>query len=364
MKESTEEIIKALEKIITIRIMQEDAETIFSLINTEKNPIFAMAIIPYYALFIQSVQEYMGGIFLEDIYAKKIKDIRNFIKAYGESFGKSKKRIETVDIKQNEQFKLHLMSDFIKDWNIHLNLGTYWTADKHIIGNTQMFADFLEVDDIFNAEIEVKQYELAIQIGSFVSSVRNGFSKVIQPPTINRQHVGINIGYYYDLNTNKDNVLFVDNSEKTLNLFFLNMICNMNFVKYILKPLFDEYNVWVFRVEYIVTYYTYRAIKRLKNHCESNADLYVDFCEFSDIFNLAETLFKSTFRNCMMHYGLENQGLISVENIEKPFYGIIETCHNGMDYYSFRNYLRTLSDRIIILLESKLNTEKIILKHL
>ena len=48
-----------LEKMITVHIMQEDAETIFSLMKTERDPIFAMEIIPYYALFIQSCQEYM-----------------------------------------------------------------------------------------------------------------------------------------------------------------------------------------------------------------------------------------------------------------------------------------------------------------
>ena len=81
-----------LEKMITVRIMQEDAETIFSLMKTERDPIFAMEIIPYYALFIQSCQEYIGETFIEGTSAVKVKDIRNFIKIYGESFGKSKKR--------------------------------------------------------------------------------------------------------------------------------------------------------------------------------------------------------------------------------------------------------------------------------
>ena len=50
----------------------------------------------------------------------------------------------------------------------------------------------------------------------------------------------------------------------------------MNFVKHILRPLFDDSNMWVFRVEYIVTYYTYRAIQRLKNYCDNNIDLCID----------------------------------------------------------------------------------------
>ena len=73
MEERAEEIIKNLEKMIAIRIMQEDAETIFSLMNTERDSIFAMEIVPYYALFIQSFQEYMGETFVEEAFAKKSK---------------------------------------------------------------------------------------------------------------------------------------------------------------------------------------------------------------------------------------------------------------------------------------------------
>ena len=163
---------------------------------------------------------------------------------------------------------------------------------------------------------------------------------------------------------NKNDELFVDNSSKVLNLFFLDLVCNMNFVKHILRPLFDDSNMWVFRVEYIVTYYTYRAIQRLKNYCDNNIDLCIDLGGFTEMFSSAKNLFQSKFRNCMMHYGIENQGVISIENIEKPFYGIVETCYNGMDYYSFLGTLRRLSDEMIDLLEKRFNIEKITLQRL
>lgn len=353
-----------LEKMITAHIMQEDAETIFSLMKTERDPIFAMEIIPYYALFIQSCQEYMGETFIEGTSAVKVKDIRNFIKIYGESFGKSKKRIELVDIDQDEQYRAQLRFDFMKSWNIHLNLGTYWTEDNHVVGNTQMLADFLEIDDIFNQKTRELQYELGSQMGAFVASIRDGFSQVIDPPEVKRLRIGVSIDYFYDLNTNKNDELFVDNSSKVLNLFFLNLVCNMNFVKHILRPLFDDSNMWLFRVEYIVTYYTYRAIQRLKNYCDNNIDLCIDFGGFTEMFSLAKVLFQSKFRNCMMHYGLENQEVISIENIQKPFYGIVETCYNGMDYYSFLDTLRRLSDKMIDFLEKRFNIEKIALQRL
>ena len=66
----------------------------------------------------------------------------------------------------------------------------------------------------------------------------------------------------------------------------------------------------------------------------------------------------------MMHYGIENQGVISIENVEKPFYGIVETCYNGTDYYSFLGTLRRLSDEMIDLLEKRFNIEKITLQRL
>lgn len=362
--ENKEEITENLEKMITCRIIQEDAETVFSLMQTEHNPIFALEIIPYYSLFVQACQEYMGETFVDKSFSTKIIDIRNFIKIYGEGFGKSKKRMELIDEKQDENYKSQLRFDFMKNWNIHFNMGTYWTSDKHIVGNTQMLADFLQIDDMFDSKNGQQQYDLGVQIGSFVASIKEGFSKVISPPTVDRLQQGIDIGYYYDLNTNEKNELFVDNSSKVLNLYYLNLTCNMNFMKYILRPLFREDNIWVFRVEYIVTYYTCRAIQRLKNYCENNTDLHVDLDEFAEVLDLASVLFQTKLRNCMMHYGLENRGVISTENIEKPFYGIIETCCNGKDYYSFVNDLRRVADRLIVILEEKLNTEKIALQRL
>lgn len=363
-KEETGGITRDLEKMITVRIIQEDAETIFSLLKTERDPIFAMEIIPYYALFVQACQEYMGDTFVEGDCGERIKDIRNFIKVYGNSFGKVKQRIDTIDVRQDEQYKSQIRFNFMKDWNVHFNMGTYWTADKHIIGNTQMLADFLGVDDIFDRKTGMAQYELGRQIGAFVASVREGISSSIQSPQVNRCRAGVNIEYFYDLNTHRSNLLFVENSSKSVNLFFLNILCNMNFVKYILRPLFDENNIWIFRVEYIVTYYTYMAIRRLKNYCENNTDIHTDLAGFTEVFDLAEGMFMSKFRNCMMHYGLENQGVISMENIENPFYGIVQTCYEGIDFHSFQRNLRSLSDKMIALLEGKLNVQNIQLRHL
>ena len=354
-----------IEKIIEIRIIQVDAESILSLIKTERDPIFYMGSIPYYALFVKECQNYIGEVFVKEPYASKIKDIRNFIKVYGERFGKTKKRIEKVDDNQNELYKSQLKFDFMKDWNVHLNIGTYWTSDKHLIGNTQMFADYLDIKNPFDENCKNTQLEFGEQLGSFISSVGYRFSQMITPPEIVRNQSGVQIGYYCDLNTNIENKLFFDVQNKTLNLFYLNLLCSLNFIKYLLRPLFNDENIWLFRIEYVVAYYTYKSFQRLKSHCDYDKKLKLDLQEFMDELNQYSVIFKSIFRNCMMHYKLESQGVLVMENIEKPFFGIVETCYgNSMNYYLLLNKLRNLIDKMSSFLEDKLNLENIVLEKL
>lgn len=356
--------ISELERLISIRIIQEDAETIFALLSSEQNSIFAMEIIPYYALFVQSCQEYMGENFLPKEIALSIKDIRNHIKAYSESFGKSKRQVASIDQEQDTNFKSQLRFSFLKSWNIHLNLGTYWTEDHHIVGNTQQLAAFIDAKDLSNPEVGKKQYDLGYHIGTFVSSVRSGLSASLGQSAVARTANAITIKNYYDINTNKHNILFIDNTSKERNLFYLHLLCNMNFVKHILRPLFSDGNTWVFRVEYIVAYYTFRALLRLKNYCENNDDIVADINEIKELEMAESDMFQSKFRNCMMHYGLENQNVLSFEYIERPFFGIIENCFNGTDYQTCLKSLHSLSDRIINFLEKHFNCSDIKLKTL
>lgn len=357
-----DEMFHEIERIISLRLMQEDVETIYSLMNTERDPIFSMAVMPYYALFVQSCQEYMGDTYIEDAVANKTKDIRNYIKAFADGYSKSRKRIASVNDEQDLQFRSHLRFDFMKSWNIHDNLGTYWTDNKHIIGNTQMYADYLGVNNIFDHDAGKKQYEVAYQFGSFVNSISKGLSE-LTPPVIHRDQTGIVIKHFCDLNTFKDSGFFKNNTIE-LNMFYLNLACNMNFVKHVLSPLLSDLNPWLFRIKYIVTYYTYRALQRLKNYCDINSDISIDKVYLSTILEMGNGLFETKFRNCMMHYGLENQGVLSLEYIEKPFYGLIETCFNGMSLNEYLGKLSDLEESIINYLESQFDSNKIELKDL
>lgn len=357
--------LSELERLISIRIIQEDTEAIYSLLETERDATFAMGIIPYYVLFVQSCQEYMGKNFLPESMEKDFKDIRNHIKVYAERFGKSQRRVLSVDDTQNEDFKKQLRFEFLKTMNIHFNLGGYWTDSRHIIGNTQQFADFLSVNSIFDPALKEKNYQIGSQVYSLILSFRKGFSNSLKRcPIIERSKKSIQINYYCDINTNTKNNLLTSNIPKELNLFFLHLLCNMNFVKYIIRSLFKEGNNWVFRIEYIVSYYTLRALERYKNYCENNCYTFVDMKRIVKILECGEKLFQTKLRNCMMHYDLENAGVITLENVKKPFYGIVENCFGGLSYQDYTTSLHDLSDAIIEFLEEQFDFSKVVLKEL
>ena len=247
---------------------------------------------------------------------------------------------------------------------MNLNMGTYWTEDKKIIGNTQHIAAYLGIDDVFAKDIGIKQRELGYQIGVFINSIRNGFSKAIPSPNSHRTENTVSITKYFDLNTNKENKFFIDNGSKELNLLYVHLMCNMNFVRCILRSLFTDNSTWLFRIEYIVTYYTYLSLKDLKNHCDNNDDISLEKRKIEEILEFGKPLFQSKFRNCMMHYNLVGYDVLSQEYIDCPFYGMVETCFGGKPYHSYLNELRSLSDMIIEYLEGRFNFSKVNLQEI
>lgn len=142
---------------------------------------------------------------------------------------------------------------------------------------------------MFDPTLKEKHYIMGSQIGAFVVSVRAGCSGLLNCPIIERLQTFVKI----NINTNRKNKLFLQNAPKELNLFFLHLLCNMNFVKHILRPLFIDGNIWTFRVEYIVSYYTLRALERFKNYYASDKYKCVETEGLAEILKEGEKLFKT-----------------------------------------------------------------------
>lgn len=338
-----------LEDIGTVLLIQNDCESIKQLVLHYHDSIFCMRIIPYMALFCRAFQEYAEIELISPEVDTEIYDLRNSIKIYGERYGKNKKRFLAVDEEQDNEYKSQLKFDFLKDMDIHYNMGMFFTEDKKIIGNTHLIESMLKLHGLSKEEQEKKCVSLGLHLSSVIGSVSSGLESSLPAPQIVVEGQ-LPRFLYKDINTNK-NDFFNSNLEKAENLFLLHMLSNINFIKYVLCPLLAKDNLWIFRLKYISIYHAYKGIVKIKCYMENNrADKNDLWKEVDCIIEEGENIFVSKFRNCMMHYNLnrDNEFSISEENFawDKPFFGLIEECFDGMPYRDYVKRLEKLGDVI------------------
>lgn len=352
--------------ISTVLLIQNDCESIKKLVLNFHDSIFCMQIIPYMALFCRSYQEYIETELIGSKVDSEIYDIRNSIKLYSQRYGKNKKRFLAVDEGQDEEYKSKLRF-FLKNMNVHYNLGIYFTENKKIIGNTQLLESMLRLHGLSEQEKQQKCFSLGNHLASVIGSVSNGLASSLVVPQIAIKGQLPRFSYY-DLNTNR-NRFFNRYFEKDENLFLLHMLSNINFVKYVLCPLLERDNLWMFRIKYISIYHAYMGIVRIKSHMKNGRAEMLDLLKGAEpIIEEGEKVFVSKFRNCMMHYNLskDNKFTISERNFswDKPFFGLIEECFEGVPYEVYLKRLERLGDKIEDFITKQFNFEQIHLKEL
>lgn len=361
-----EGIREELGKLGTVLLIQNDCESIKKLVLNFRDSIFGVCIIPYMALFCRSYQEYAGIELINPEVDSEIYDIRNSIKIYGERYGRNIKRFITLDEEQDDKFKNELKFDFLKNMNIHFNLGMFFTEDKKLIGNTQLIESMLGLQGLSEQEQHQKCFSLGYHLASVIGSVSEGLESFLSVPqiTIKGQFPKF---LYDDINTNKNDIFNI-NFEKDENLFLLHILSNINFVKYVLCPLFEKNNLWIFRVKYISIYHAYKGIVRMKSYMKSNRAEKLSLWKDADyIIEEGKNMFVSKFRNCMMHYNLNGDNKFSIAerkfSWDKPFFGLIEECFEGMAYGDYIERLEKLGDKIEEFITMQFDFEGIHLKE-
>lgn len=360
-----EETKEMLGNIGTVLLIQNDCESIKKLVLNFQDSIFCMQIIPYMALFCRSYQEYAKIELINPEVDSEIYDLRNSIKIYGERYARNKKRFITVDEEQDDEYKSELKFDFLKNMNAHYNLGMYFTDDKKIIGNTQLIESTLRLHGLSKQEQQQKCFSLGSHLASVIGSVSNGLASSLAVPLIAVEGQ-LPKFLYDDINTNK-NHFFNINLEKDENLFLLHMLSNINFVKYVLCPLLAKDNLWTFRIKYISIYHAYKGIEKIKSYTKNNRAEKLNLWQDADcIIKEGENIFISKFRNCMMHYSLnrDNEFCVSERNFswDKPFFGLIEECFEGMTYGDYVERLEKLGNKIEEFITKQFDFERIHLK--
>ena len=352
-------------KLCSIKLMQNDCETLKQLVLT-KDPVFLLLSIPVYALFCNEAYSFLQLEFGSAGLEKEIVDIRNNLKRFSERYGKIVSNIEKSDEKQDGEFASKVKLKWITKKKLHANMGIYLSEDKKVIGNTQFIADInnLLYDDEENRR--QKAYDLGEEMGATLTLFSKEIGRWIGEKRI-LIYAGKIISNYADINTNR-NGFFSHSLSKEQNIFLLNILGTIGFTKYELEKRIDKYNPWMFRQKYIMTYYAYRGLDRLYNHCKMNGG------EIKGISQLlislekhANNIFNPILRNCMMHYDLLSKGepCINIEKFDEKtlYYGLIEANTNCQNYDVAYNVLSKIADSIETFIESIFDFSRLLIKQ-
>ncbi len=370
-----------------------DCETVYGLSKSlQQDGVTGFGFIPYLTLTAATILEMLSAneIKIEIPYSARIKDIRMKLKIFEDGYSKSKRMLLAIDYLQNEIFKNRLTFSFMKNWNIHYNLGIYTNEDKIVIGNTQYNYYLLQdnrflkknLNEIaaayeispnnFNLDEHVGKecYQYACTCAQFINSIRSELENFDTPVTINSNKNIVNF-YYADYNTNRKSALLPQGENgKAIFLYLLHILSTMNFLLYVLNDYEkDDYGWWL-KINYIVYYYSIHKLTDLHEHFVQNKLMTQNISDYLNEMDIKNAKFmNSTFRNCMMHSSLADRNgnsIISSSNLDrtKPLFGLVETCFDGMSYKDLKVSVILEMKRISNILSQWLETQSLCIKPL
>lgn len=357
---------EAINNYLSCIQIKSDCETICSLVKSlQQDGVTGFGVIPYITLTAYTALEMLpsNDPQFQVPYSAQIKDIRMKLKIFEDGYSKSKRMLLNIDYLQDQIFKKKLRFNFMKNWNIHYNLGIYTDNEKRVVGNTQYNYYLLQdnrflkrnLDEIaqtysaspneFNLNEQVGKdcYKYAYNYVKFINSVHLGLESFDVPISVNTAKFETNY-YYADYNTNVRSTLFPQGEEgKATILYLLHILTTMNFLLYVLNNYEkDDYGWWL-KINYIVYYYSIHKLTDLHEHFVQNKLMTQNISDYLNEINIKNAKFmNSTFRNCMMHSSLADKNgnsIISSSNLDraKPLLGLVETCFDGMNYKDLKD---------------------------
>lgn len=342
---------------LAVLSIKNDCETLKALTPVMTNPIYALGLLQYMALFCCASEEYCQStgqnvnFFTNSPFS--ISDIRCKLKLFDDRYGRTKNTIASIDDKQDAYFVNLLRFKWLSRFNVHYNLGIYINQQNHMIGNTQYLYYMFQDRRLSNRNPMYKEnlQQLGYLLGATINSFCEGLKNLGQPLTLPVNSMEEPL-FYIDYNTNRRFNAFPTHEDgKELTLRLTHILCALNFIGIAMKSVLPQTNLWYVRAKYITFYYAYRSIMTINN-------------KFPNMLVIPqspqmELLLSSDFRSCMMHYSYINQGnkLISSNhfNAQIPFFGLIESCFPGMSFNDFINNLDQAIFSLSNIIEKNLN---------
>ena len=324
---------------LSLYTIKNDCATISELILRHRDPILALGLMPYYALFCKETENYLNEqgweIKVQNNTPFKIEHARLKLKQFNDRFSRASRYVAGLDESQDRLFKERIWLGFLRRFNIHNNLGIYY-YNRSIIGNTQYYYALFQERKVITKRIlgnDVKDFSRIM--GNIVSTVSWLLKDLPgQQPVILDKKFEM---YYQDINTNKKQIFALEQkTPKSTALLLLHTLCDINFARLILRPILID-STWKIRVMYIAMYYAYKQIELLKEKSGDGILISV----LTTCVNKLNPIFDADFRSCMMHYAFINDGRYVIDDqhadFSLPMYGLVESCFGGLSYEAFLN---------------------------
>ncbi|MCQ9209400.1 hypothetical protein [Granulicatella seriolae] len=332
-------------------LIKQDGLLLIDLSLNVKDSAIALSLIPFYALYCRSAKEFLDIDSKNKEIEKEITDIRNGLKIFTGKFSKGRKMSYHSDDQQNELFKNELRFSFTKKLNIHFNLGVYFDKQGKVIFNTQLAHFYLNISK--NKGKSIKEHSTIVgqifgeEIGGIL--VNHCDTKNLKDKMFNYNPVP-KYGYI-DFNTNRKQDFFNNQLDKETNLIYLHMVSAIGFVNNLLVPILQDRNTWLLRIMYITAHNTLLGIKKSRQNLKQNSSKDLTLPDIEEYLKEDMNVFSTSFRNCMMHYDLVDKEdypviLQSLYNPEKPLYGLIESCFDGMNFNQYFDKLYKTSQKL------------------
>jgi len=145
------------------QIIYDDSKTLLSLIhNISMNPIVAAQIMPFMSLFCAEAfafcENHDIALSIPSAVGISANDIRMKLKLFEDKYSKTKKIVSNCDYLQDYIFRNQLRFGFMKNWNIHYNLGVFFDSDDNIVGNSQLGYYIYQDNELLKKKIEDVKY--------------------------------------------------------------------------------------------------------------------------------------------------------------------------------------------------------------
>lgn len=343
-----------------------EGKVLVDLLLNVRDSTFNLSLIPFCALYCRSSKEFFNIVDKNNQIENEINDLRNGLKIFTNKYSKGKKITLESDFQQDNTFRNMLRFQIMKKYNFHLNLGVSFLVDGKIIFNTQLANYFLNIPKRTTQSSKMHALKIGENLGKEIASILTLHCNLTNLQEQTTFFNNIPAYGYIDYNTNKNNNFFNNEIDKEINLIILHMVSTIGFVNNLLIPVFKRKNEWLLRILYITVHNTWYGMKKVSQHIEQNNYKETIFSNLDNDFKKDTQLLSSTFRNCMMHYDLiDKNGQPSIleewYNPNVPFFGLVESCYNGMSFDQLFNDLFVLSQKFenLLLSNFKINPNKI-----